>query len=167
MQLFVYILYVFCTQIVYIVLMMHTFCRSELMYTKCIQDAYKMYPIFQQTFVYILYINFNCHSSFNLKCIQKFVEMVGYILHTSCIHFVYIHQLQPYILYNFCTQNVHKISIRETICKKQKLCSNPKYDPTRALSVDYVGNMWTIFALVKSSCRSTNLRNKRYFKSFF
>ena len=36
-QLFAYILYEFCVQIVYIVLMMYTFCKSEVMYTKCIQ----------------------------------------------------------------------------------------------------------------------------------
>ena len=38
-QLFVYTLYEFCKQIVYIVLMMYTLCRSELMYTKCTQDV--------------------------------------------------------------------------------------------------------------------------------
>ena len=64
LQLFVYILYVFCIQIAYILLMMYTFCRSELMYTKCIQDVYKMCPTFRQTFVYILYTNFNSHSYF-------------------------------------------------------------------------------------------------------
>ena len=82
-QLFAYILYVFCIQIIYIVLMMYTFCRSELMYTKCIQDVYKIYPTFQQTFVYILYTNFNCqHSSFNFayKMYTNVWWNVGYIL---------------------------------------------------------------------------------------
>ena len=50
LQLIVHILHEFCTQIVYIVLMVYTFCRSELMYTKCIQNVHKMYPTFQQFF---------------------------------------------------------------------------------------------------------------------
>ena len=48
--------------------MMYTFCRSELMYTKCI-------PNFAAIVILILYT----------KCIQKFVEMWD----TFCIHFVY------------------------------------------------------------------------------
>ena len=31
----------------------------------CIQNVYKMFPTFQQTFVYILYTKFSCNSSFN------------------------------------------------------------------------------------------------------
>ena len=104
--------------------MMYTFCRSELMYTKCIQNVciknvsrilrnfctqnvykmfvYKMYPTFRQTFVYILCTNFSWHSSFDFvyKMYTKVCGNVGYILYTFCIHFVYI-------LYNFCIQKKH------------------------------------------------------------
>ena len=92
--------------------MMYTFCRSDLMYTKCIQDIYKMYPIFRQAFVYVLFTNFNCYYIvlliFHTKCIQKFVEMWD----TFCIHLVYIlYTSGVYILYNFCIQNVYTIAI--------------------------------------------------------
>ena len=53
-QLFAYILYEVCMQIVYTVLWWCT-CKSELMYTKCTQNLYKMYAKFQQTFVHLLY----------------------------------------------------------------------------------------------------------------
>ena len=107
-QLFIYILYVFCTQIVYIVFTMCTFCRSELMYPKCIQDVHKMYPIFWKTFVYILYTNLNYHSSFNFayKMYIKVCWNVGYTLYASCIHFLYIsciHLVQ--FLYTKCTHD--------------------------------------------------------------
>ena len=73
----IYILYEFCIQIVYIIFMMHTFCRSELMYKKCVPNVYKMYPTFLQTFIYILYTKFSCNSSFNFvyKMHTKFVEV--------------------------------------------------------------------------------------------
>ena len=110
MQLFVYILYVFCIQIICIVLMMYTFCRSEFMYTKCIQGVYKMYPTFRQTFIYIWHRNFNCHSSFNFvyKMYTKVCQNLGCILHISCIYFVCvscIHLVQ--FLYTKCTHNFH------------------------------------------------------------
>ena len=56
-----------------------------------LQDLYKMYPTFRQTFVDILYKNFNCHSSFNLvyKIHTKVCWNVRYILYTACICFVY------------------------------------------------------------------------------
>ena len=108
MQLFVYILYVFCIQIVYIVLMMYPFCRLELMYKNCIQDICKIYTTCRQTFVYILFTNFNCHSSFNFvyKMYTKVCRNVGYISYASCIHFVYsscIHLVQ--FLYTKCTHD--------------------------------------------------------------
>ena len=59
----------------------------------CIQNVYKMYPTFQQTFVYILLTKFSNHSSLDFvykmyierslsKCVIHFV----YILYTFCIH---------------------------------------------------------------------------------
>ena len=51
--------------------------------------VYKIYPTFQQTFVYILYTKFSNHSSLDFVCkinIEKFVEMC----YTFCIHSVYI-----------------------------------------------------------------------------
>ena len=88
---------------------MYIFCRLELMYAKCIQDVHKMYFTFWQTFVYILDTNFNCHSSFNFVYIMyKIVRRnMGYILYTSCIHFVYMHQL-----YTSCTIFVYKMYTR-------------------------------------------------------
>ena len=59
-QLSVYILWEFCMQIVYIVLTMYTFCRSELMYTKCIQNLSHILT----NFLYILYTKLSCHSFF-------------------------------------------------------------------------------------------------------
>ena len=99
---------------------MYTFCRSELMYTKClyakcipyfnkllhtfcIQNVYKMfvyiqnqmYPTFQQTFVYILYTKFSWHRSLDFV----------YKMHTKACRNV------VYILYNFCIQNVYTVSV--------------------------------------------------------
>ena len=48
----------------YIVLRMYTYCRSRLMYAKCVQDVYKMYPTIRQIFAYALYTKFSCYSSF-------------------------------------------------------------------------------------------------------
>ena len=65
----------------------------------------KMYPTFWQTFVYILYTKFSCQSSFNFvykMYIYKSLLECGNILYIFCIH-----QLQLYILYNFCIQNVY------------------------------------------------------------
>ena len=82
----------------------------------------KMYPIFQQTFAYILYT----------KCIQNVCiyskSNVPHISTNFCIHFVYKIQLTQifgfciqnvykslsnvvYILYNFCIQNVYTVSV--------------------------------------------------------
>ena len=93
--------------------MMYTFCRSELMYTKCtqnvsiqnvshryfnkflytlcIQNVYKMYPTFQQTFVYILYTTFSWHNSFDFvyKMYTKACQNVVYILYKFCINQLY------------------------------------------------------------------------------
>ena len=107
----------------------YTFCIQnctrciQLMYTKCIQNVYKMYTTFRQTFVYILYrkskelcqlnfvykmyrykrlskcgIHFVCKYCVYIlytKCIQKFVGMlyVGYILYTNILDTFCIHQL--------------------------------------------------------------------------
>ena len=101
---------------------MYTFCTSDLMYAKfiqnvsiqilsqistnfCIQNVYKifvykMHPTFRQTFVYILYT----------KCIQKFVEMqYTFCICISCIHliqFLYIKSIQSFhVGYNKITIN--------------------------------------------------------------
>ena len=89
--------------------MMYTFCRSELMYTKCIQNVciqnvshisanfytqniYKKYPTFAQTFVYILYTKFSWHSSFDFvyKMYTKVCRKAGYILYIFCINILHI-----------------------------------------------------------------------------
>ena len=88
-QLFVlYILFEFCVQIVYIIFLMYTFCRSELMYTKCI-------PLFDKllyTFC-IKHLAAIVLLTLYTKCIQKFVEMGDtFCIHqfyTSCTIFVY------------------------------------------------------------------------------
>ena len=77
-------------------------CGSELMYAKCIQNVcMKIYPTFQQTFIYILYKKFSWHSSFNfvyksytkvcqnVVCILHIYILYIYILCTSCIIFAY------------------------------------------------------------------------------
>ena len=61
---------------------MYAFCRSELM-SLCIQNFYKMYSTFRQTFVYKIY--------------TKFIQNV-YLQNVS------------HISTNFCIQNVYKIS---------------------------------------------------------
>ena len=103
---FAHISYEFCIQILYIVLMISTFCRSELMYTKHIQNVYNMYPIFQQSFIYILHTNLSCHSSFNsvYKMYTKVCQNVGYIFYISILYTFCIHQL-----YTNCTIFVDKI----------------------------------------------------------
>ena len=75
----------------YIIIILHTFCRSELMYAKCMQNIYKMYPTSQQMFVNILYIKFSCHCSFNFmsKMYIKVCPNVEYVLQTISIHFAY------------------------------------------------------------------------------
>ena len=51
-----------------------------------------MYNKFQPIFVYILYIKFSWHSSFDFedKMYTKFSRNVVYILLKFCIHFVHI-----------------------------------------------------------------------------
>ena len=77
-----------------VVLMMDTFCRSELMYakmytrciyTKCIPDFEKLLYTFciQNLVAMVLLVLYT-------KCIQMVCPNVGYILYTSCLHFVYI-----------------------------------------------------------------------------
>ena len=77
----------------------------------CIQNVYKMYPTFQQTFVYILLTKFSNHSSLDFvykMYIEKFVKMC----YTFCIHSVYIlYTWVAYILNNFCLQNVYTVSM--------------------------------------------------------
>ena len=60
-----------------------------------------MYPTFQQTFVYILYKKFSCHSAFNFvyKMYANVCRNVVYILYT-----IYMHQL-----YTSCTIFVYKM----------------------------------------------------------
>ena len=130
------ILYGFCIQIVYM-FMLYALSRSELMYTKCIQNefriltnlytfciqsvykmfVYKMYPIFWQTFVYKMYTT--CQQTFvyilcTIFCWCSFFDVV-YKMYTSLlkyvIHFVYIlYTSVVYILCNFCIQNVYTVS---------------------------------------------------------
>ena len=89
-----------------------------------------MYLIFQQTFVYILYLYkmyTKCISHFNKLlytfCIQNLADIVLFILYTKCIqklvkmwyafciHFVYIlYTSVVYILYNFHIQIVYTVS---------------------------------------------------------
>ena len=101
----IYILYEFCIQIVYIIFTMYTFCRSELM-SLCIQNLYKMYPTFWQTFVYKMYtkciqnvyLQNVSHISTNF-CIQNVYKMYTKCLFTKCIpHF-------DKLLYTKCVQN--------------------------------------------------------------
>ena len=98
----IYILYEFCIQIVNIVFKMYTFCRSELMYTTCMQNVSHILTIF----IYILDTKFSCHSSFNFvnKMYTKVCWNVGRIVYTLL-----------YILYNFCIQNVYTISVWDWI----------------------------------------------------
>ena len=88
--------------------------------------VYKMYTKFRQTFVYILYTKFSCHSCLNFvykmytedcrfnfayKMYTKVCWKVVYILYTSV----------AYILYNFCIQDVCKISVWVVLLK---MCSS-------------------------------------------
>ena len=68
------------------------------MYTKCIQNVYKMYNTFPQTFVYILYTKLKelWQLILHTKYIQKFSENVVYK------HFVYI-LYTSILIYKKCT----------------------------------------------------------------
>ena len=104
------ILYNFCLQIVYIMCMMYALSRSDLMYTKCVQNAciqnvshlstkcciqneykmyiYKIYITLRQTFVYILYTKFSWRSSFDFvyKMYTKVCRNMVCILYIFCRH---------------------------------------------------------------------------------
>ena len=104
-------MYEFCLQILYIVLMMWTYCRSRFMYKKCMQDVYKMYPTFRQTFAYILYKKLSYHSSFCIIYIM-YTKVCWNVRHILYIYIVYIlYKLIIYILHNFCIQNTYMISV--------------------------------------------------------
>ena len=108
MQLFVYILYVFCIQIICIVLIVDQ--------NSCIQNVYKMYTKCIPHFDKLLYtFGIEILTAIVLlilctKCIQKFVKMWD-AFYTYLVYILYMSVV--YILYNFCIQNVHTISMRE------------------------------------------------------
>ena len=101
----IYIIHAFCIQIVYIIFMMYTFCRSELMYTKFRlykMSVYKMDPTFRRNFVYILFT----------KHIQKFLSKCG--IH-FCVYFVYIFYTSVvYILYSFLQWEPQSLKVKDT-----------------------------------------------------
>ena len=97
-QLFVkYILYGFCIQIAYIMLMMYTFCRSELMYTNCIQNVCIQNVSLISTNFYIQFVGKMYTKCLYTKCIPHFDKLrftfwlqnlagiVLLILYTKCI----------------------------------------------------------------------------------
>ena len=95
------------------------------MYTKCIQNVYKMYTTFRQTFVYIVYTKLKELWQLVLytKCIQKFVKMwYTFCIQTVFIHFSYInsHLQKVYIIkimYTIFTQNSYRMYIQIIVCK--------------------------------------------------
>ena len=116
----IYVLYEFCIKMLYIMFMMHAFCRSEL----CMQNVYKMYPTFRQNFVYKMYIikcvYAKCILHFDKLlhkfCIQDWAGIVLLILYTKCIatkvyqNVVYIlHTFSVNQLYTSCTIFVYKM----------------------------------------------------------
>ena len=71
-----------------------------------------MYITFQQTFVYILYTKLKELRQLNFvsKMYKKVCPNVGYVLHTICIHFVYISSdLKKVYIIKLCIQFVNKI----------------------------------------------------------
>ena len=84
--------------------MMYTFCRSELLYTKYIQDvciAKRIPP-----FLYFLYTKFmqNVYKYLYTKC-STFRQRFVYKIHTKCLYT----KCTPYfenLLYTFCKQNL-------------------------------------------------------------
>ena len=75
-----------------------------------------MCPKFQQTFVYILYAKLKelCQLKFVYKMHTKVCQNVGYILYTSCIHFVYLNSDPQKVciirtMYTTCIQISHKM----------------------------------------------------------
>ena len=126
----IYILYGFCIQIVYIMGMMYTFCRSEMMYTKCIATKCLcakciscfdklLYTFCIQNLVGIVLL------ILYTKCKQKLVEM----RYTFCIHFVYIscihfvQFLHTKCIHNFCVGRYLKD--QKTVSFKLKCNWNP------------------------------------------
>ena len=71
--------------------MIYTFCRSELMYTKCTQNIC-IQDVSHISTKYILYTKCSCHSSFNFvyEMYTKVCQNLVYILYTFCIHQLYI-----------------------------------------------------------------------------
>ena len=63
------------------------------MYTKYIQNVYKMYTTFQQAFVYILYTKSKelCQLNFVYKMYTKVCHNVRYILYTNILYTFCIH----------------------------------------------------------------------------
>ena len=105
----IYLLYEFRIQTVCITIIMYTFCRSQLMYTKCI-------------------LHFN--KLLNTFCIQKLATIIFLILYTKllqkfdkigdtfCIHFAYvscIHYVQ--FLYTICIHDFYVCALCNTISK--------------------------------------------------
>ena len=101
---------------------------NQLMYTKNIQNLYKMYTTFQQTFAYILYTKLKEQWQLNFvyKIYTKICRNVGYFLYTNI--------LCPYCIL-FYIQKVHIIKIMSTVCIQNscRICIQIivcKMDPT-------------------------------------
>ena len=99
------------------------------MYAKCIQNVYKMYTTFRQTFVYILYTKSKelCPLILYAKCIQKFVDMwYTFCIQIFWIHFVYIssdlHRVYIInIMIAICIQNSYKMYKQVIVCRMDAL----------------------------------------------
>ena len=112
-------------QIVYIMFMMYTFCRSELIYKKCIQNVCIQNVSHIST-------NFCIHFVYKMytKCIQNVcIQNVSHISTNFCIHFVYKQNLADIVLlilytkylqklvemqYTFCS--IHLVEMQYTFC---------------------------------------------------
>ena len=90
---------------------MYTFCTSELMYTKCIQNGYiqnisHISTNFCIHFAYILYIYKMYTKCFYTKCVPHFHKLLyTKCIYTKCLYTKYIPQFDKY-LYTFCIQNL-------------------------------------------------------------
>ena len=94
--------------------MTYTFCRSELMHTKCLQNVciqHVAIPYFCIHFVYKLQL-----AQFFQFCIQnafKACRNVAYILYIFCIHFLYISCIAlVQFLYTKC---IHSFRVEEEL----------------------------------------------------
>ena len=108
-------------------------------YNWCIQNVYKMYNIFQQTFVYILYTTSKKLHQRNIvyKMYTKVCWHVVYILYTKvCQNMGYI--LYTNILYTLCIQNVYKF-----VKMRNSFCIHFVYISSDLLKA-YIINMYTI-----------------------